>query len=40
MKNAVAILGGIHSNYEALTFVLDHVKAQEVSRVVCLGDNK
>ena len=38
MQNAIAVISDIHSNFEALTAVLDDVKAQEVSRIVCLGD--
>jgi predicted phosphodiesterase len=38
MQNAIAVISDIHSNFEALTAVLDDVKSQEVSQVVCLGD--
>jgi diadenosine tetraphosphatase ApaH/serine/threonine PP2A family protein phosphatase len=38
MQNAIAVISDIHSNFEALTAVLDDVRAQEVSQVVCLGD--
>jgi diadenosine tetraphosphatase ApaH/serine/threonine PP2A family protein phosphatase len=38
MQNAIAVISDIHSNFEALTAVLDDVKSQEVPRIVCLGD--
>ncbi|MCX6972638.1 MAG: metallophosphoesterase family protein [Verrucomicrobia bacterium] len=38
MQNAIAVISDIHSNFEALTAVLDDVRLQEVQQVVCLGD--
>jgi diadenosine tetraphosphatase ApaH/serine/threonine PP2A family protein phosphatase len=38
MQNSIAVISDIHSNFEALTAVLDDVKAQEVRQIVCLGD--
>ena len=38
MQNAIAVISDIHSNFEALTAVLDDVRSQEVTHVVCLGD--
>lgn len=38
MQNAIAVISDIHSNFEALTAVLDDLKSQEVSQIVCLGD--
>ncbi|MEI6279680.1 MAG: metallophosphoesterase family protein [Verrucomicrobiae bacterium] len=38
MQNAIAVISDIHSNFEALTAVLDDVRSQEVQQVVCLGD--
>ena len=38
MQNAIAVISDIHSNFEALTAVLDDVRSQDVSQVVCLGD--
>jgi len=38
MQNSIAVISDIHSNFEALTAVLDDVKAQEVRKIVCLGD--
>ena len=38
MQNAIAVISDIHSNFEALTAVLDDVRSQEVSEIVCLGD--
>ena len=38
MQNAIAVISDIHSNFEALTAVLDDVRVQEVQQVVCLGD--
>ncbi len=38
MQNALAIMSDIHSNYEALTAVLDDIRSQEISQIVCLGD--
>jgi diadenosine tetraphosphatase ApaH/serine/threonine PP2A family protein phosphatase len=38
MHNTIAVLSDIHSNIEALTVVLADLKAQRVSRIVCLGD--
>lgn len=38
MKNAIAVISDIHSNFEALTAVLDDVRSQEVQQIVCLGD--
>lgn len=38
MQKAVAILSDIHSNFEALTAVLDDIKSQQVSKIICLGD--
>jgi len=38
MQNAIAVISDIHSNFEALTAVLDDVRAQEVQQIVCLGD--
>jgi diadenosine tetraphosphatase ApaH/serine/threonine PP2A family protein phosphatase len=33
-----AIVSDIHANYEALTVVLDHIKSQGITDIVCLGD--
>ncbi len=33
-----AIISDIHSNFEALTAVLDHIQTQMVDSVICLGD--
>jgi len=33
-----AVLGDIHSNWEALTAVLDHAETQGVTSYVCVGD--
>ncbi len=38
MQKAIAIISDIHSNFEALTAVLEDVKSQQVSKLVCLGD--
>jgi len=38
MQNAIAVISDIHSNFEALTAVLDDMRVQEVTQVVCLGD--
>ena len=38
MQSAIAVISDIHSNFEALTAVLDDVRSQEVSQIVCLGD--
>jgi predicted phosphodiesterase len=38
MQNAFAVMSDIHSNYEALTAVLDDMKCQEIAQIVCLGD--
>jgi len=38
MHNSIAVISDIHSNFEALSAVLDDLKAQDVSQVVCLGD--
>jgi len=38
MQNAIAVISDIHSNFEALTAVLDDVRLHEVQQVVCLGD--
>ena len=38
MQHAIAVISDIHSNFEALMAVLDDVKSQEISRIVCLGD--
>ena len=38
MQNAIAVISDIHSNFEALTAVLDDVRSQEISQIVCLGD--
>jgi predicted phosphodiesterase len=38
MENSIAVISDIHSIFEALTAVLDDVKAQEVRQIVCLGD--
>jgi len=38
MQNAIAVFGDIHSNFEALTAVLDDVTSHDVPRIVCLGD--
>lgn len=34
----VAILADIHSNIEALSVILDHMRSKGVTRIVCLGD--
>ncbi len=34
----IAIISDVHSNYEALTAVLDHCKFNRVHRYICLGD--
>lgn len=33
-----AIISDIHSNYEALTAVIDDIQKQDVDQVICLGD--
>ncbi len=33
-----AVISDIHANLEALNVVMDHVDAQDVDRVICLGD--
>jgi diadenosine tetraphosphatase ApaH/serine/threonine PP2A family protein phosphatase len=38
MENSIAVISDIHSNFEALTAVLDDVKTQEVRQIVCMGD--
>jgi len=38
MQNAIAVISDIHSNFEALTAILDDVRSQEVQQIVCLGD--
>jgi len=38
MQNSIAVISDIHSNFEALTAVLDDVKAQAIRQIVCLGD--
>ncbi|TSA31660.1 MAG: metallophosphoesterase [Verrucomicrobiaceae bacterium] len=35
---AIAVISDIHSNFEALTAVLDDIRSQEVQQIVCLGD--
>jgi predicted phosphodiesterase len=34
----LAIISDIHSNVEALTAVLDDIKARQISHILCLGD--
>ncbi len=34
----IAVISDIHSNLEALRAVLDHIDAQKVDRIICLGD--
>ncbi len=38
MQKAVAVISDIHSNFEALSAVLEDLRSQEVSGIVCLGD--
>lgn len=38
MQDAIAVISDIHSNFEALTAVLDDIQLQGVSQIVCLGD--
>ena len=38
MQMAIAVISDIHSNFEALTAVLDDLKEQGEVRIVCLGD--
>ena len=38
VRVTVAILADIHSNIEALSVVLDHMRSKGVDRIVCLGD--
>jgi diadenosine tetraphosphatase ApaH/serine/threonine PP2A family protein phosphatase len=38
MQNAIAVISDIHSNFEALTAVLDDIRSHEVTQIVCLGD--
>lgn len=38
MHNTIAVLSDVHSNFEALTAVLDDLDSQDVSQIVCLGD--
>jgi diadenosine tetraphosphatase ApaH/serine/threonine PP2A family protein phosphatase len=38
MQKAVAVISDIHSNFEALSAVLEDLRSQEVSEIVCLGD--
>ncbi len=38
MQDAIAVISDIHSNFEALTAVLDDIQSQGVSQIVCLGD--
>ena len=38
MQNAIAVISDIHSNFEALTAVLEDVKALDITEFVCLGD--
>ena len=33
-----AIISDVHANLEALRVVLDHIEAQKVDRIICLGD--
>ncbi|MEE8155957.1 MAG: metallophosphoesterase family protein, partial [Phycisphaerales bacterium] len=33
-----AVISDIHANLEALRAVLDHIDAQNVDRIICLGD--
>ncbi len=33
-----AVISDIHANLEALTVVLDHIEAQKVDKIICLGD--
>ncbi|HUE71449.1 MAG TPA: metallophosphoesterase family protein [Pirellulaceae bacterium] len=34
----LAVIGDIHSNLEALTAVLDDIKAHHVEKIICVGD--
>jgi len=34
----VALISDLHSNREALTAVLEHIRGQEVDKIYCLGD--
>ena len=34
----IAIISDIHSNIEALTTVIKHIKSQNVEKIYCLGD--
>ena len=36
--NKIAIISDIHSNYSALTAVLDNIKKKNVEKIICLGD--
>jgi len=38
MQKAVAVISDIHSNFEALSAVLEDLRAQDVFQFVCLGD--
>lgn len=38
MEDAIAVISDVHSNFESLTAVLDDVRSQEVTQIVCLGD--
>jgi len=38
MQNAIAVISDIHSNFEALTAVLDDAREQAIQQIVCLGD--
>ena len=38
MQLSFAVISDIHSNFEAQSAVLDDIRAQEVQRIVCLGD--
>ena len=33
-----ALISDIHANLEALTAVLEHIRSQDISEIVCLGD--
>jgi diadenosine tetraphosphatase ApaH/serine/threonine PP2A family protein phosphatase len=38
MQKSIAVISDIHSNLEALLAVLEDIRSQEITEIVCLGD--
>ena len=35
----LAVFSDIHGNYQALTSILDHIKKNNIDKIICLGDS-